>query len=92
MEAVYASGFVVAKDEYEVYSQAEGYLSEKLVMDGEEVRQGDPLFVIESDQQSSRYRLAKENYDMAMSNYSQNSPVLEELRVGHSDLKNQNAV
>lgn len=80
VEAVYASGFVVAKDEYEVFSQAEGYLSEKLVMDGEEVRRGDPLFVIESDQQSSRSRLAKENYDMAMSNYGQNSPVLEELK------------
>ena len=80
MEAVYASGFVVAKDEYEVFSQAEGYLAEKLVVDGAEVRRGDPLFVIESDQQSSRYRLAKENYDMAMSNYGPDSPVLEELK------------
>ena len=61
IEAVYASGFVVSKDEYEVYSQAEGYLSEKLVADGEDVKQGDPLFIIESDQQSSRYQLAKEN-------------------------------
>jgi len=80
IEAVYASGFVVSKDEYEVYSQAEGYLSEKLVADGEDVKQGDPLFIIESDQQSSRYRLAKENYDMALSNYRHDSPVLEELR------------
>lgn len=80
IEAVYASGFVVAKDEYEVHSQAEGYLSEKLVADGEEVKQGDPLFVIESDQQSSRSRLARENYEMASSNYGKNSPVLEELR------------
>jgi multidrug efflux pump subunit AcrA (membrane-fusion protein) len=80
IEAVYAPGFVVSKDEYEVYSQAEGYLSEKLVADGEDVKQGDPLFIIESDQQSSRYRLAKENYDMALSNYRQDSPVLEELR------------
>lgn len=81
MEAVYASGFVVAKDEYEVFSQAEGYLSEKLIMDGEEVKKGDPLFILESDQQSARYRLAKENYEMAMRNYRDGSPVLQELRM-----------
>jgi HlyD family secretion protein len=80
MEAVYASGFVVAKDEYEVYSQAEGYLSEKLIVDGEEVKKGDPLFIIEAEQQSARYRLAKANYEMAIHNYRENSPVLEELK------------
>jgi len=80
MEAVYASGFVVAKDEYEVYSQAEGYLSQKLVVDGQEIKQGDPLFIIEADQQSARYRLANENYEMAMRNYREDSPVLEELK------------
>lgn len=80
IEAVYASGFVVAKDEYEVYSQAEGYLSEKLVTDGEEVKKGDPLFIIEADQQSSRYTLAKKNYEMATRNLSGNSPVLNELK------------
>jgi len=87
MEAVYASGFVVSKDEYEVYSQAEGYLSEKLVMDGEDVKRGDPLFIIESEQQSSRYRLAKENYDMAVSNYKDDSPVLQELRASIQNAK-----
>lgn len=80
MEAVYASGFVVARDEYQVYSQAEGYLSEKLVMDGGEVKKGDPIFIIEADQQSARYRLAKENYEMAIRNYREDSPVLNELR------------
>jgi multidrug resistance efflux pump len=70
----------VAKDEYEVYSQAEGYLAEKLVQDGDDVSIGDALFVIEADQQSARYRLARDNYDMAASNYRDNSPVLGELR------------
>ncbi len=80
IEAVYASGFVVAKDEYEVYSQAEGYLSEKLVSDGEEVKRGDALFIIEADQQSARFRLAKANHQMALDNYGDNSPVLAELK------------
>jgi HlyD family secretion protein len=79
MEAIYASGFVVARDEYQVFAQAEGYLSAKLVMDGDTVRQGDPLFIIEADQQSARYRIARENYDMALSNYSKGSPIVREL-------------
>jgi multidrug efflux pump subunit AcrA (membrane-fusion protein) len=80
MEAVYASGYVVAKDEYQVFSQAEGYLAEKLVSDGQDVKKGDPLFIIAADQQSARYRLARENFEMATSNYGDDSPVLAELQ------------
>lgn len=79
MEAIYASGFVVARDEYQVFSQAEGYLSTKLVIDGDTVRRGDPLFIIEADQQSARYRIARENYDRASANYGKGSPVVNEL-------------
>jgi len=79
MEAIYASGFAVARDEYQVFAQAEGYLSAKLVMDGDTVRRGDPLFIIEGDQQSARYRIARENYDMALANSRKGSPVLSEL-------------
>jgi HlyD family secretion protein len=80
MEAVYASGFVVTKDEYEIFSQAEGHLSEKLVTDGTPVKKGDPLFVIESGQQSARYQMAKEAFAIASDNYKEDSPVLEELK------------
>src|SRR5689334_9765760 len=80
MEAVYASGFVVSEDEYQVFSQADGYLGTKLVSDGQAVKRGDPLFIIESGQQSARTRFAKENYEMAEKNYRENSPVLRELR------------
>lgn len=80
MEAVYASGFVVSKDEYEVFAQVEGYLAEKLVSDGEAVKKGDPLFVIESGQQSARYQMAKETFAVASRNYREDSPVLRELK------------
>jgi len=79
MEAIYASGFVVAREEYQVFSQAEGYLSEKLAMDGDTVKRGDPLFIVEADQQSARYRIAQENYEMATKNFGRDSPVLREL-------------
>jgi multidrug resistance efflux pump len=79
MEAIYASGFVVARDEYQVFAQAEGYLSAKIVFDGDTVRRGDALFIIEADQQSARYKLARENYDMALANSGKGSPILKEL-------------
>jgi multidrug efflux pump subunit AcrA (membrane-fusion protein) len=88
-EAVYASGFVVSRDEYEVISQAEGYLDEKLVRDGDLIRKGDPLFVVDSDQQSSRYQLAKENYEMASGNYRDDSPVLGELKAARETARSK---
>lgn len=78
-EAVYASGFVVSQNEYEVFSQAEGYVGEKLVVDGQRVKKGDPLYIIENGQQSSRYRLARESYQTARRNSSDASPVIQEL-------------
>lgn len=80
LEAVYASGYVVAQDEYEVFAQAEGYLSEKLVDDGAAVKRGDALFILEADQQSARFRLAKESYAMARQNFRDGSPALNEAK------------
>jgi HlyD family secretion protein len=80
MEAVYASGFVVAGNEYEVYAQSEGYISDKLVEDGDEVKKGEALYVISSEQQSARNRIARETFELAQKNYSDRSPVLSELK------------
>jgi HlyD family secretion protein len=79
IEAVYASGFIVAQDEYEVFAQVDGYLVDKMVNDGDEVKKGDVLFVIEDRQQSARHQVARENYELARRNYGNSSPVLEEL-------------
>ncbi len=80
VEAVYASGFVISKDEYEITAQVEGYVAEKLVSDGDVIRKNEPLYIIASDQQSARSRIARETYDLSVSNYRDNSPVLKELR------------
>ena len=87
MEAVYASGFVVAEDEYEVFAQVDGYLVDKMVNDGDDVKKGDVLFVIEDRQQSARHQVAKENYDLARRNYGDNSPVLQELKAAVASAK-----
>lgn len=79
MEAVYASGFVVSENEYQAFAQVDGYIAEKLVGDGDAVKTGDPLYIIEADQQNARYRIAKENYELAQQNFRNDSPVLAEL-------------
>ena len=79
MEAVYASGFVVSKDEYQLFAQAEGYIIEIVAPEGTDVKKGDVVFLLESQQQNARYRMAKEAYDMASYNYRNGSPVLNEL-------------
>ncbi|MBL7858011.1 MAG: efflux RND transporter periplasmic adaptor subunit [Cyclobacteriaceae bacterium] len=80
IEAVYASGFVVAKDAYQVFVQVDGYLTSKLVEDGDSVKKGDPIFILESGQQSARFRIAKENYEQVLRNSREDSPVLRELK------------
>jgi HlyD family secretion protein len=91
MEAVYASGFVVSKDEYELYAQAEGYLADKLVEEGDAIKKGEPLFVIQSGQQPARQQIARETYELAAKNYRDDSPVLKELKAAketaHSKMK-----
>jgi HlyD family secretion protein len=91
IEAVYASGFVVSKDEYEIFAQAEGYVAEKLVEDGDVVKKGDPIYTLEGNQQSARSRIAKETYELARKNVDDQSPVLRELKAAletaHSKLK-----
>lgn len=78
LEAVYASGFVVSKNEYQVFAQAEGYVTEIVALEGATVKKGDVIFIIESQQQNARYRIAKEAYDMASQNDQNGSPVLNE--------------
>lgn len=87
IEAVYASGFVVAEDEYEVFAQVDGYLVDKLVNDGDDVKKGDILFIIEDRQQSARSRLAQENFEQARNNNKHDSPVLRELQAAVASAK-----
>jgi HlyD family secretion protein len=87
LEAVYASGFVVSKDEYEIFPQVEGSVAAKLVEEGDAIKKGEALYIIESGQQSARYSIAKESYDLAAKNFRDNSPVLQELKAARESAK-----
>ena len=87
IEAVYASGFVVSKDEYQIFPQVEGSVAEKLVEEGDAVKKGEALYIIESGQQSARYSIARENFALASENFRDNSPVLQELKAARESAK-----
>ena len=80
LEGVYASGYVVSQNEYQVVAQIEGTLTEILVNEGDSVIAGDMLFRIESSQQSSRKKATQEAYNVALKNYQEGSPVINELK------------
>jgi HlyD family secretion protein len=79
VEAVYASGFVVASNEYNVISQAEGHFAGALVEIGGRVRKGEPILTIEGKQESARLEMASASLAMARRNAGPNSPVIAEL-------------
>jgi len=89
VEAVYASGFVVSENEYQVFAQVDGYVLEKLVNDGDAVTKNDPLYILEADQQNARYQMAKDSYELALRNAREDSPVLSELHASVMSAKSK---
>ncbi|AHM62888.1 efflux transporter, RND family, MFP subunit [Flammeovirgaceae bacterium 311] len=82
IEAVYASGYLVPDEEYQLFAQTEGVVAQKLVEEGAEVKAGDPIYILGSTQQDARYTDTQERYRQAQLNLGENSPVLQELRAG----------
>src|SRR5688500_2156034 len=64
-EAVYASGYIRPKNEYQVISMAEGYLAKKLVNEGAAIQKNELLFIIKSDQQDVKTQNASNVYQLA---------------------------
>ncbi|MBX2894816.1 MAG: efflux RND transporter periplasmic adaptor subunit [Cyclobacteriaceae bacterium] len=76
MEAVYASGFVVSDQEYQVFSQADGTIDEILVPEGEAIKKGNTILKIKSIAASARYEQTRQTYQQALQT---KNPVLAEL-------------
>lgn len=90
IEAVYASGIVKAKSQYEVYAANQGLIQNVFVEDGDEVKQGQPLFAI----QDITSKLSAENAKLTADYAAWNSrgEKLEELKtnIGLAEKKLQN--
>lgn len=80
MEAVYASGFVVSNNEYQVMAQTDGVLTRIAIPEGQPVKRGQTILELESETQNSRAEAARLAFEAARKNSSSNSPVLAELQ------------
>lgn len=79
-EAVYASGFIVPKNEYKVYALSDGYIVGKFKNAGDEVKKGEAILQIQNDATAAKLSASSAAYDYAKLNASDNSPVLLDLK------------
>ncbi|MCZ8353174.1 MAG: efflux RND transporter periplasmic adaptor subunit [Cyclobacteriaceae bacterium] len=87
LETVYASGFVKAKDEYQVFADGEGYILRKHIEEGDEVKVGDLLYTLSTRQGQARSEIAKQNLKYARRTIDLQSPILNELKAALASAK-----
>lgn len=79
LDAVFASGFVVFSDGYMVTANAEGFVLQSHIKEGDEVNKGATLFQLSNDIQALQGINARTNYEEAVSNANENSPKVQQL-------------
>ena len=79
-EAVYASGFLVPKNEYKVFALSDGYIVSKTKEGGDDVKRGEEIYKIQNDASGAKLGASTSAYDLAKLNASDNSPVLLDLK------------
>ena len=80
-DAVYASGVVKARDQYQAYAAVNGLVSYVHVEAGDTVKKGDALFTIDDRASSLGSQRAELAVDLLRQNAGAASPVLEQLRI-----------
>lgn len=80
-EAVYASGIIKARDQYQAYPAVTGIVAEVHVHAGDSVRKGDALFTIDDKATALGTQRAELALELLRQNAGSGSPVLEQLRL-----------
>ena len=80
-ESVYASGIIKAQQQYQVFATVNGVLKKSFVSEGDRVKQGDPLFLIENNTSTLNSENARLALDLSAQNIRQNSNRLFELEL-----------
>ncbi|MCW3125478.1 MAG: HlyD family efflux transporter periplasmic adaptor subunit [Bacteroidetes bacterium] len=80
-EAVYASGFVAARNLYKVYALTDGNILAKYHVAGDSVGEGDALYRIQSDASSAKLTASSSAYKLAIENAQDNSPIIQDLDI-----------
>ena len=79
-EAVYASGYIVPKNEYKLYALSDGYITAKYKDDGDTVKKGEAIFKVQNDAYVSRMNASALSFDVAKKNSEETSPILMDLK------------
>ena len=74
VEAAYASGKVVPDDDHKLYAMSDGMILRRLVAEGDAVKAGALLYVIDASIQRTQTRTALTNYESAESNNRGTAP------------------
>jgi len=82
VETVYASGKIMADSEYTTYALNAGTVVKKLAKEGDIVKKGQVLYVINNTAPAARLDAANESYEKARENLSSQSRVLGDLKHG----------
>lgn len=81
VETVYASGKIMADSEYTIYALNPGTVVKKLVKEGDIVKKGQVLYIINNIAPAARLDAANESYDKARENLSSRSRILSDLKL-----------
>ena len=80
-ESVYASGIIKAEKQYNVYATVNGILQKAYVSEGDQVKKGDPLFLIENQTSTLNTANARLALELSAQNIRENSNRLRELEL-----------
>ena len=83
IESVYASGKIIAENEYNLFALSNGTIARKLVRDGDTIKKDQVLYIIRNDAATARMEAAEKNYGIAGTNVSEHSPLLADLRLAY---------
>ncbi len=81
IETVYASGKIMADSEYTVYALNPGTVIKKLVNEGDQVKKGQVIYLINNSAPAAKLDAANMTYDKAKEDLSENSRVLADLKI-----------
>lgn len=79
IETVYASGKIVPENERRLFALSNGTIVKKLVRDGDTVTREQVIYIISDEAARERYDAASKSYEIAKTNLSDRSPLLNDL-------------
>lgn len=81
IETVYASGKIISDNEYSLFALSNGAILKKTVKDGDRVRKGQILYLVQNEAVTAKYQAAMDNYRNSELNLTDRSPLLRDLQL-----------